>query len=232
MEILKYYRSGAWSVTAKYDDSPVTQADLASNEILVRGLERLNIARVVSEEGSQLPANSQELFWLVDPLDGTKDFIAKRDTFVICMGLVSAGAPVFGLVHMPVTGETWWAQAGQGAYGPKDQRLMHPKPHRPLIAAGSRSMDPARLKLKFPEHPIAEVRQMGSALKFCKLAQGEIDLYPRLGPTSEWDTCAGQVIAEEAGCVVLDLGTRARLRYGKQNYVNSDGFLAAREDLE
>lgn len=231
-EIMKIYRSGNWTVTSKGDDSPLTQADLAANSILVGGLSGLTKEPIVSEESDPTSVKVGRSFWLIDPLDGTRDFVARLDTFVICIARVEDGYPVFGLIHSPVTEETWWAESGKGAFGPKGEKLTHPHSRKNLIAAGSRSMASERMQFFYDRFSIKEIQRYGSALKFCKLAAGEVDLYPRFGPTSEWDTAAGQVIAEEAGCMVLDIQTGERLRYGKPKFENLGGFMASRSDLD
>jgi 3'(2'), 5'-bisphosphate nucleotidase len=238
-EILRIYKQGNWTVTAKSDESPLTQADLAANAIIVPGLQGISRAPVVSEESDPLSMKVGDKlgdkFWLVDPLDGTRDFIARLDTFVVSIGLIENGYPIFGVVHSPVTGETWWAEKGRGAFGPGGEKIFHSGRRdgrrEKLIAAGSRSMPSERMQVFYDLFSIGEVQRYGSALKFCKLAQGDVDLYPRFGPTSEWDTAGGQIIAEEAGCKVIDLLTGQRLRYGKPNFANS-GFVASREDLD
>lgn len=231
-EIMKIYKSGDWSVKDKGDASPVTQADLAANEIILSGLETLTDEPIVSEESDSHPAQPGRSFWLVDPLDGTRDFVKHLDTFVICIARIEDGYPVLGLIHQPVTAETWWAEAGRGAFGPKGERLVNAQTRQELIAAGSRSMPSERMQFFYDRFSVKEVRRYGSALKFCRLAEGDVDLYPRFGPTSEWDTAAGQIIAEEAGCKVLDLSTGERLKYGKAGFENRGGFMASRADLD
>lgn len=226
-EILHYYRSGGWSVQEKADLSPVTHADIASNRILVPGLDELNFGKVISEESNPASEQPESQHWLVDPLDGTKEFIAGRPEFVISIGFIYGGDPIFGLIHAPVTKETYWAEKGRGLHGPSG-RIEIIERHGNLVAAGSRSLrekDLAKLKPLF-DQPIASIRRLGSALKFAHLADGRIDLYPRFGPTGEWDTAAGQVLVEEAGGRVLDLKTGRPLRYGKSGFLNTDGFLA------
>lgn len=231
-EIMKFYRSGNWQVIAKGDHSPLTQADLAANAILLSGLKLLTNEPIVSEESDPLSVKVEKSFWLVDPLDGTRDFVARFDTFVICIARIENGYPVFGLIHQPVTGETWWAEKGKGTFGPDGQRLMNRSTRRELIAAGSRSMPSERMQEFYKWFSIKEVRRYGSALKFCRLAEGSVDLYPRFGPTNEWDTAAGQIIAEEAGCKVIDIKTGKRLKYGKPDFENRGGFIASRNDLD
>jgi 3'(2'), 5'-bisphosphate nucleotidase len=233
-EIMKFYRSGDWTVTSKTDESPLTQADLAANEIIVPGLKKLTNELIVSEESDPQSVVVGDTFWLIDPLDGTRDFVGKKDTFVVCISRVENFYPVFGVIHAPVTGETWWAEKGKGAFGPSGERLDLEKNQKraQLIAAGSRSMPSERMQMFYDHFAIQEIRRYGSALKFCRLAEGDIDLYPRFGPTSEWDTAAGQVIVEEAGGKILDIISGERLRYGKPGFENRGGFIASRADLD
>lgn len=244
-EILSIYRAGDSAVTHKKDDSPLTAADLRANEVILPALRRITNELIISEEDD--PKKSRESiactgidagegdeykpFWLVDPLDGTRDFISRLDTFVVCIARIENGYPMLGVIHAPVTGETWWAEKGVGAFGPRGERLLRTDQRSPLIAAGSRSMPSERMQVFYDTFAISEVQRYGSALKFCKLAEGAVDLYPRFGPTHEWDTAAGQVIAEQAGCTVKDIKTGERLRYGKPGYLNG-GFMAARGDLD
>jgi 3'(2'), 5'-bisphosphate nucleotidase len=231
-EIMKYYRSGDWTVTAKGDESPLTQADLAANDIIMRGLQKLTHEPIVSEESNPKSVVVQDKFWLVDPLDGTRDFVSRKDTFVVCIALVENFYPAFGLIHSPVTDETWWAEKNNGAFNGDGKRLRLTNQRERLIAAGSRSMPSERMQMFYDHFDVQEVQRYGSALKFCRLAEGEIDLYPRFGPTSEWDTAAGQIIVEEAGGKVLDITTGERLRYAKPGFENRGGFMASRADLD
>lgn len=233
-EIMKYYRGGNWTVSTKTDESPLTQADLAANDIIIEGLKQLTNEPIVSEESDPASASApgEAPFWLVDPLDGTRDFVNRLDSFVVCIARVVRCYPVLGVIHSPVTGETWWAEAGRGAYSSKGKRLMHRGKREVLIAAGSRSHPSDRMQKFYDMFSIQEVHRYGSALKFCRLAEGDIDLYPRFGPTSEWDTAAGQVIAEESGCKVIEVSSAERLRYGKPGFANQGGFVASRADLD
>lgn len=231
-EILRVYREVGFAVHSKPDESPLTQADLVANEIIVGGIQSISSDPVVSEESSPEKVQVSDRFWLVDPLDGTRDFVARLDTFVVSIGFVQNGFPVLGVIHAPATGETWWAEKGQGAFNSIGTRVMHSHRRVNLIAAGSRSMPSEKMQLFYDHFSIQEVHRYGSALKFCRLAEGVVDLYPRFGPTSEWDTAAGQIIAEEAGCKVLDISTGERLKYGKPRFLNSGGFMASRADLD
>jgi 3'(2'), 5'-bisphosphate nucleotidase len=230
-EILKIYRSGAWTVSSKGDDSPLTQADLAANDIILAGLQALSMDPIVSEESDPHSVKTGERFWLVDPLDGTRDFVAKLDTFVVSIGLIENGRPVLGVIHAPVFGETWWASRGEGAFR-DGKRIFNRSTREKLIAAGSRSLPSDRMKRFAEVFSIEEVQRFGSALKFCRLAEGKIDLYPRFGLMHEWDTAAGQIIAEEAGCKVIEISSGATLAYRKLGLVHRGGFIASRSDLE
>jgi 3'(2'), 5'-bisphosphate nucleotidase len=229
--IMQIYRSGDWTVSEKADHSPLTQADLASHSVIAAGLQKLTPQiPVVSEEGDPHAVQKGNRYWLVDPLDGTRDFVARLDTFVVCIGLIEDGYPTAGVIYSPVLAQAWWAQRGQGAFtdsGP----IFHSSQRTNLIAAGSRSMPSTNMQLLYENFAVTEVKRYGSALKFCRLAEGDVDLYPRFGPTSEWDTAAGQAIAEEAGCKVIDLATGERLAYGKKNLLNGSGFVASKSGL-
>lgn len=229
-EIARIYRSTDWTVSYKSDDSPLTQADLRANEIIIDGLSRLTAKPVISEEGGAELISTHPSFWLVDPLDGTRDFVARKDTFVVCIALVENSEAVLGVIHSPVTDELWWAEKGKGAFGPLGRLANTRTNTTDLIAIGSRSIPSDRMQELYEMYGITDVARFGSALKFCKMAEGLYDVYPRFGPMMEWDTAAGQVIAEEAGCQVIDINTGARLRYGKPGLANR-GFLCSRNNL-
>lgn len=230
-EIESIYRGNIWTVTQKADESPITQADLRSNEIIVAGLKALSTDPIISEEGDVELKKPSSRFWLVDPLDGTRDFVNRMDTFVVCIALIENGEPILGVIYSPITDELYWAEKGKGAFGPGGVRIQNTSTRTDLVAAGSRSTPSAQMKALYDQFGIAKVERFGSALKFCKVASGEFDLYPRFGPTKEWDTAAGQIIAEEAGCKVIDLSTGGRLMYAKPNLDNR-GFVCCRADLE
>lgn len=228
-EIKKIYEGTEWTVTLKADESPITQADLRAHEIIMEGLTKLSSDPIVSEEGV-LPKEVPSRFWLVDPLDGTRDFVAKKDTFCVCIALIENGEPILGVIHSPVTDELWWAEKGNGAFNEKG-RLQNTRTNTgDFIAIGSRSIPSDRMQRLYDVFEITHIERFGSALKFCKMAEGLYDVYPRFGPMMEWDTAAGQIIAEEAGCKVIDINTEKPLRYGKPGLENR-GFLCTRSDL-
>ena len=226
-----------FAVGRKDDRSPLTEADLASHRLLVAGLEALTPdIPVLSEESAALdPAvrRGWPRLWLVDPLDGTREFIKKNGEFCVCIALIERGAPVLGLVHAPSTGVTWSALAGAGAWrregGGNDVALAaRDAPPSGLRVAASRSHLDPRTAALLERLPDAERVSMGSALKFGLLAEGRLDLYPRFGPTSEWDTAAGQCLVEAVGGAVVDLDGHP-LRYnGRDTLLNGD-FIALRD---
>lgn len=230
-EINSIYRSQAWTVSVKQDASPVTEADIRANEIIVRGLNKLSSDPVISEEGATELASGHSRFWLVDPLDGTRDFVARRDTFVVCIALIENNEPILGVIHSPVTDELWWAVKAEGSFGPSGRLMNERTTTSQLSAVGSRSVPSESMQALLEEFQVSSVDRFGSALKFCKMAEGRYDLYPRLGPTMEWDTAAGQIIAEEAACQVLDLSTGARLQYAKPGLMNG-GFICSRANID
>ena len=230
--ILKVYAT-AFDVQQKTDNTPVTEADLASERIIVA---------LLTEAFPEIPIASEELveaeglppwaarFWAVDPLDGTKEFIARNDEFAVLIALVEDGIPVLGIVHGPALGVTY-AACGPGTAtrqrnGAKPEQI-HARipPPDGLVVIHSRSHENSRRLAEFLErYPVRERKKCGSALKFGVIAAGEADLYPRFGTTMEWDTAAGQAILEAAGGRVETLAG-APLAYGKPGLKN-DGFLA------
>jgi 3'(2'), 5'-bisphosphate nucleotidase len=231
-EIMRVYAE-PFEVVQKSDHTPVTEADLASERVIVRMLsEAFPNIPIVSEEtapedGFKPPAAR---FWVVDPLDGTKEFVAKNGEFCVCIGLVEDGIPVMGVVHGPARRVTYAAAgpgtairiADGGAAEPIGAR--QPAPEGVVVIHSRSHENSRRLAEYFDGRSILKRDLCGSALKFGVLAAGEADFYPRFGTTMEWDTAAGQAILEAAGGCVLDLDGE-RLRYGKSDLKNS-GFLA------
>ncbi|MBI3452467.1 MAG: 3'(2'),5'-bisphosphate nucleotidase CysQ [Rhodospirillales bacterium] len=237
---LKFYAEG-FSVRAKADASPVTEADEAAEALILDGLARLTPGTpVISEEAiARLGAagaeklsgvNASATFWLVDPLDGTREFVARNGEFTVNIALIENRRPVLGVVHAPVGGATYAARGPGTATVARGKDAPHairvrPPPAAGLVAVSSRSHgDKAALAAYLDEFPVAERRTIGSAVKFGLVAEGAADLYPRLGPTMEWDTAAGHAILEAAGGTVTTLDGRPLL-YGKSGFRNPD-FLA------
>lgn len=200
----------ALDVAGKSDGSPVTAADLAADAVLLEGLSRLAPGvTVVSEERSSHGATGTACHFLVDPLDGTKEFIAGRDEYTVNLALVRDGRPLLGIVGAPAQGVIWRGVVGAGAEqvsldstgGVRARRPIHTRalPAGQWIAAVSRSHGDARTEAFIAARPGAERRTMGSAVKFARIAEGGADIYPRLSPTCEWDVGAGHALVEAAG---------------------------------
>ena len=217
--ILPFWRAGV-EVTAKSDDSPVTAADLAAHHLIVAGLTALDPSiPVLSEEDADIPQSVRagwQRWWLVDPLDGTKEFISGSEEFTVNIALIENGRVVFGVVTMPTTGRFYVGGAGFGAWRGDEggtptaiQVRDVPAPGEAFtVVASRRHSSPeqerllAGLSASLGELQLANI---GSSLKFCLLAEGAADCYPRLAPTSQWDTAAAQGVLEGAGGEVLDL---------------------------
>jgi 3'(2'), 5'-bisphosphate nucleotidase len=174
-------------------------------------------------------------FWLIDPLDGTKDFIAKNGQFTVNIALIDGETPVLGVIYVPASNEMYWAENGGGAYRDCDaggsSRIYNSSQRTDLIASDSVFHSSAETKAFLKKNNITQIKRFGSSLKYCRLAEGEIDIYPRFNGTKEWDTAAGQVILYEAGCKIIDLNTKQNLKYNKPD-IRNNFFIAMRGDLE
>jgi 3'(2'), 5'-bisphosphate nucleotidase len=231
-EILAVY-DREFAIEHKDDRSPLTVADLASHRCIVAGLRALTPEiPVLSEESKHLDIVERRqwsTFWLVDPLDGTREFIKRNGEFTVNIALIEGGAATFGVIQQPVTGALWHGAPGAGAFrreGDEDVAIAVRKPALapPRITANHSHHD-TRTQALLDALPGSEVVGCGSSLKFCRIAEGGIDLYPRFGPTSEWDTAAGQAILEAAGGAVLDPRGRP-LRYNQRDTLLNGDFLA------
>ncbi len=237
--IMPYFR-GDYATAHKDDRSPVTDADHAADAVIKPALAALlpGVAVVTEESVAAAPAPESlaELrYWLVDPLDGTKEFVAHRAEFTVNIALVENGRPLLGVLHVPPTGLTY-AAAGPGTAvkiagdAPPERVAARAAPAAGLVVTHSRSHSKWNdLDDFLRPYRVSERMIMGSALKFGLIAEGRADLYPRLGPTSEWDTAAGQAILEAAGGSVVDRQGR-RLGYGKPRFLNPPFVARGRED--
>ena len=232
--ILEVY-AGAHGVEYKSDDSPITRADRAAHEVLTAGLRRLTPKiPVLSEESAdehafEVRRHWREL-WLVDPLDGTKEFISRNGEFTVNVALVRDHVPVLGVVAAPVLDTVFYGAQGLGAFvarqGNPDRPIHVRRPAaEPLVIVGSRSHRGDSLDGVLARLGPHELRPMGSSLKFCLVAEGTADFYPRLGPTSEWDTAAAQAVVEAAGGAVTTLDGQP-LRYNERDTLLNPHFLA------
>jgi len=225
-----YQRAEGPAVEWKADDSPLTEADRAANARINAGLEALGPPYpIVSEENAPIPFAERrhfERYWLVDPLDGTREFIGRNGEFTVNIALIEAGFPVLGVVYVPATGALYRAASGMGAwreYAGETTRLQAARFRADaagLRVLASRSHLDERTRAFIAGLSAPQLVQRGSSLKMLMLAEGEADLYPRLGPTSEWDTAAPQMILEEAGGQVLHWESGARLAYNKEELAN------------
>ena len=232
--ILHVYHS-PFEVARKADESPLTEADLASHRTIVEGLEGLSPSLpVLSEESADevdfATRAGWSRYWLVDPLDGTKDFVKRNGEFTVNVALIERHAPVLGVVAAPVTGVCYAAGRGLGArrYDPDGATSVlrvRTSAGKPWRVAASRSHMDRRTEAFIRNLGPSERVSIGSSLKFCLLAEGGVDVYPRFGPTCEWDTAAAQCVVEEAGGWVADLGLEP-LRYNTGESLLNPYFLA------
>ena len=263
--ILEVYRSSDFKVEEKFDKSPLTLADRRSHEIIVKRLGKSDIA-ILSEEGKDIPYEERKrwkTYWLIDPLDGTKEFIKKNGEFTVNIAIIRDGKPIAGVIYVPDKDVLYFALKNQGSFkvdsGDSIKRLetdliepfnnqafeteneklaeafdsliaasvkipVRDLTARPFTVIGSRSHASPELEAfveeKRQEHGQVEFISAGSSLKLCLVAEGKADIYPRTGPTMEWDTAAGQAIAENAGCKVLQYDANEPLIYNKENLLN------------
>ena len=227
-----------FAVELKDDRSPLTEADQDAHRIIVEGLGRLSPALPVLSEESASDAfenrRKWDRFWLVDPLDGTKEFIKRNGEFTVNIALIERHAPVLGVVVAPALAAAYTGVVGTGAYkragdGALPIRVRRPAAD-PLRVVGSRSHASPELASFLEQIGPHEIKPMGSSLKICLVAEGEADLYPRLGPTSEWDTAAAQAILISAGGSMMDL-TGKPLAYNTRESILNPHFVALGDDI-
>ncbi len=217
---------GTMTSSGKADGSPVTEADLAADRVIAAGLARLlpEVPTLSEERSHRAELHTRGSFFLIDPLDGTREFLAGRDEFTVNLALVTGGVPLLGIVGAPALGLIWRGLVGRGAErlivaggAPSSAVPIHtrtmPAAGKPWIAAVSRSHGDERTEAFIDARPGGLRKSLGSAIKFCRVAEGEADIYPRLGPTREWDVAAGHALVTAAGGKVTD-STGAALRFG------------------
>jgi len=222
--ILEIYASGDFSIEAKADDSPLTLADKASHNKIVELLEETGLP-ILSEEGSKVPYAERKdwgYFWMIDPLDGTKEFIKKNGEFTVNIALIHRTKVVLGVVYTPVLGDVFWAIKDQGAYknGSKIEVNNFTMNDSDLKVVASRSHlnEDTESFINGLNNPVTVSK--GSSLKLLMVAEGEADLYPRYAPTMEWDTAAAQIIVEEAGGTVTIKDKEIPVQYNKEDLLN------------
>lgn len=241
-EIMKVYVLD-FNISIKCDDSPLTEADEAANKVIVSLLQQTPVP-IISEENKQLPYEVRKNWkscWIVDPLDGTKEFIKKNDEFTVNIALVEQGKPALGVIFVPATGELYFAVVAEGKafkvqFDNEDESLelllakakpIHPSIHPKLLrVVASRShLNEATADLletlKTQSDKTLEIVSKGSSLKLCLIAEGLADIYPRFAPTMEWDTAAGHAICKAVGVPVIDMTTGKDMKYNKENLLNN-----------
>ncbi len=242
-KILEVYQQD-FTVETKADNSPLTLADRLAHKAIKVVLSRMDYP-VLSEEGKEIPFEARrdwETFWLVDPLDGTKEFIKKNGEFTVNIALIKKGMPVLGVVFIPVTEALYFGAENAGSYYAdlSEQKLsrniddiihnaqklpdINNRPHVYTIVASRSHLSNETeefIQKKKEEHGDAELISSGSSIKLCLVAEGKADIYPRLAPTMEWDTAAGHAVAKFAGCKVYNFVTLKELVYNKEDLLNS-----------
>jgi 3'(2'), 5'-bisphosphate nucleotidase len=228
-EIMRVY-AGEFTVEMKQDMSPVTDADLAAHKLIAADLNRITPGMpLLSEESADIPFEERrrwDSYWLVDPLDGTKEFINKNGDFTVNIALIQGGVPILGVVYVPVTGISYYGCVGVGAFRrDKDGQASPIKvrgliPGKPVKVVASRSHRGELLDGYLAKLGPHETVSRGSSLKFCLVAEGSADVYPRLGPTSEWDTGAGHAVVLAAGGQVIGMDGKPLPYNSKESLLN------------
>jgi len=225
--------NASFQIQHKDDDSPLTRADLAAHHIISEGLSQLTPdLPILSEESAAIPWSQRrqwQRYWLVDPLDGTREFIKRNGEFCVNIALIEHGRAVFSLIQSPVSHVIWHAQLGEGAYrryGEEQHAISTCKPAaHPLRVVATRSQRGTLVAGALARMGDIEQFGMGSALKFCHMAEGHIDVHLRMHPTQEWDTAAGQCLLEATGGVVLSLSGKP-FRYNQREALTNGHFIA------
>lgn len=225
-----YHNPSLFNIEIKADESPLTAADKASNQIICDGLQHMEtIYPIISEENKEVDSNIRfgyKRYWLIDPLDGTKEFIKRNDEFTVNIALIENGKVIFGVVYVPVYDDMYWGVQSGGAYYSNGSETIQIKSlkkklgdaHLKIVCSRSHLNEETQSFINQFDQP--EKVAKGSSLKFLIIAKGEADLYPRLGPTMEWDTAAAQIILEEAGGKVINVDTKAPVCYNKESLRN------------
>ena len=242
--ILQIYNSD-FNYKLKKDSSPITEADYISNKIIT---ERLKILTpkipIISEENSEIPYEIRsrwKKYWLVDPLDGTKEFIKKNGDFTVNIALIQNNTPIFGVIHIPVTNETYWGSKINGSFYSNSnndikQIRVSKNNNNPIRLVASRSHPSEMLNDLLEKIVDYEILKVGSSIKFCHIASGQAECYPRFGPTSEWDIAAGEAIVSFAGGDVItsagdSINYNAKEDYLNPNFIVSNGKIISERIL-
>jgi 3'(2'), 5'-bisphosphate nucleotidase len=224
---MKIYRKN-FDVEYKHDNSPLTLADKKANKVIEIGLKGLSVNYpILSEEGKDVPYEKRkhwEYFWLVDPLDGTKEFVKKNGEFTVNIALIHKGKPVLGVVYAPALNACYWAKLSEGAF--KDGKRMPLKSENiydtyKIVVSRSHMSDDTKFFIDtISTSREKELKSIGSSLKICMVSEGEANIYPRLSPTMEWDIAAAHIIAIESGKSIFQYQKNIPLTYNKKNLLN------------
>jgi 3'(2'), 5'-bisphosphate nucleotidase len=233
--IRQYYRRDDVHSSLKEDQSPVGPADLAACQLIRRELSKISDLPVITEEQPvdyQIRKNWKQ-FWLVDPLDGTREFSAGIDEFTVNIALIEDGAPKLGVIYAPALDELFFAELGAGAYVERNNARHRLPLHSDtrLIAGRGRFQNAASIDQFLEANQIKDVVVLGASLKFCRLAEGVINIYPRYFVSKEWDIAAGHIIINEAGCYMFDTNTMMEPVYNKRSFENAP-FIACSGSVE
>jgi 3'(2'), 5'-bisphosphate nucleotidase len=227
--LMSYYKQ-EYQVWQKNDQSMVTEADLAVNELICERIKDITPSiPIISEEGDNHQNDISDSFWLVDPLDGTKGFISKNDQFAISIGLINKRRPKLGLIYIPVSNVAYFGEVGYGVYKIDCQKNITPIKVSPInnthiVIVGSKYKPLSPTADYLSNICYNKVVHMASAIKFCEMVEGRATLYPRFGPTMEWDTAAGHAMLLAIGGEIYNIDG-SKLKYGKPKYLNGD-FIA------
>lgn len=236
--VMEIYVTPENVVMTKADSSPLTQADLAADQVISAGLRELKLAwPLLSEESAQIPYAERETwerFWLIDPLDGTKEFIRRNGEFTVNIALIERGVPILGAVYAPVLDVCYYAAQGVGAFVQRDGevkaiKVRHHVAGQPIKVVASRSHADERTTTLLKNLGEHECISMGSSLKLCLVAEGVAHFYPRLGPTMEWDTAAAHAVVIMAGGRVCNV-SGDELQYNKADLHNPEFLVMALQD--
>jgi 3'(2'), 5'-bisphosphate nucleotidase len=239
--ILEIYESGDFDVTVKGDDSPLTKADVASHNVIVSFLEKTGIP-ILSEEGKAIPYEVRKdwnQLWIVDPIDGTKEFIKRNGEFTVNIALIENQIPVLGVIYVPAYNQLYFSAENFGSYRVDNicdfenfETLQKAAIKLPQVLKKENYTIVASKSHLSPEtedyinslektHGVVDTLSKGSSLKLCMVAEGQADCYPRFAPTMEWDTAAGQAICSFAGKTVMDYITKKEMLYNRENLLNN-----------
>jgi 3'(2'), 5'-bisphosphate nucleotidase len=232
--IMQVYKQD-FEVEYKQDSSPLTLADKKANDIIEDGLNKLSVnLPILSEEGNNIPYKDRkhwEYFWLVDPLDGTKEFVKKNDEFTVNIALIHKDTPILGVVYAPALDVCYWAKQGEGAFKDGQNLPLKAESQRntyKIVASRSHMSDETQAFIDaIDTQKEKELISIGSSLKICLVAEGEADIYPRLGPTMEWDTGAAHAIVNESGGQLNDQKNNNVLKYNTSEKLLNNYFVVA-----